>query len=137
MQGMSPIKKSKLCSCYTRSAMNRWLTILLLVLLPLQLSWAAGSVYCLHETGSAIQHFGHHKHQHQADTKDTDGSSPTANGSIDADCGICHAGCASAIFESLSLPTVSMSSDVYSGHQFRLSSHLPSLPERPNWADLA
>lgn len=124
-------------SCYTRDAMNRWLTILLLVLLPLQLSWAAGSVYCQHETGCTVQHFGHHEHQHQADAGDVNNSSPTANGAIDADCGTCHAGFATPIFESVSLSMVSLSSDRHNGHQFRLSSHPPSLPERPNWADLA
>ena len=114
--------------------MNRWLTIFLLVLLPLQLSWAAGAVYCQHETASTASHFGHHVHQHKAGA---DSSNPSANGAIDTDCGTCHAGCASAIFEPVSLPTVTMSSDMHSGYPFRFSSHPPSLPERPNWADLA
>lgn len=117
--------------------MRRWLTIFLLVFLPLQLSWAAGSVYCQHETGSAAQHFGHHEHQHTVDAERADNSSSKANGSIDADCGTCHAGCSTAIFEPLSVLTVGVTSDMHTGHQFRTSSPPPSLPERPNWADLA
>nr|ART41037.1 L611 [uncultured bacterium] len=46
--------------------MRRWLSILLLVFLPFQFSWAAVAGYCQHETGAAAQHFGHHDHQHQA-----------------------------------------------------------------------
>lgn len=117
--------------------MRRWFTIFLLVFMPLQLSWAAGSVYCQHETGSAAQHFGHHEHQHTADVERADNSSPKANGGIDADCGTCHAGCSTAIFESVSMLTLGVASDLHTGHQFRISSHPPSLPERPNWVDLA
>ena len=108
--------------------MRRWLTIFLLVFMPLQLSWAA-------------QHFGHHAHQHKADVdvdvERADNSSPKANGGIDADCGTCHAGCSTAIFESVSMLTLGVASDLHTGRQFRISSHPPSLPERPNWADLA
>lgn len=117
--------------------MRRWLTIFLLLLLPMQLSWAVGTAYCKHETGAAAQHFGHHEHQHTAD--DERASSPTlnANGAGDADCGTCHAGCTTAIVDSMSLPAILMSSDMHSSRHFRISSHTPSLPERPNWADLA
>ena len=31
----------------------------LLIVLPLQISWAVAATYCQHETGST-QHFGHH-----------------------------------------------------------------------------
>jgi hypothetical protein len=40
--------------------MRRWLSILILVFLPFQFTWAAVGGYCQHETGAAAQHFGHH-----------------------------------------------------------------------------
>ena len=45
--------------------MRRWLSILLLVFLPFQFSWAAVAGYCQHEADAASQHFGHHEHQQQ------------------------------------------------------------------------
>lgn len=111
--------------------MRRWLTIFLLLLLPMQLSWAVGTAYCKHETGAAAQHFGHHEHQHKAYAGDSAQKSKVA---IDADCGTCHAGCATVILDSTSLPSVLVSADIHLGHQFHSSSPPPSLPERPNWA---
>jgi hypothetical protein len=43
--------------------MRRWLTILLLFLLPFQLSWAASAAYCQHERDAQGGHWGHHEHQ--------------------------------------------------------------------------
>ncbi len=117
--------------------MRRWLTIFLLLLLPMQLSWAVGTAYCKHEAGAAAQHIGHHEHQHVAEDEDASSSTVNANGIADADCGTCHAGCTSAIVDSMSLPAILLSSDIHSSRHVRISSHTPSLPERPNWADLA
>ena len=51
------------------SAMRRLIAIFLLVLLPFQAVWAAMEPYCLHENAqSQSHHFGHHEHQHHADT---------------------------------------------------------------------
>ena len=117
--------------------MRRWLTIFLLLLLPMQLSWAVGTAYCKHEAGAAAQHFGHHEHQHTADDEGASSRTLNANGAADADCSTCHAGCMSAIVDSMSLPAILLSSDIHSSRHVRFSSHTPSLPERPNWADLA
>lgn len=117
--------------------MRRWLPILLLTLLPLQLSWAAVSVYCQHETDAAAQHFGHHEHQHNADDKAKDDNGPKTLGAVDADCPTCHAGCATALQESPVMPVMYSASDVHTDQQILLSSPPPTLPERPNWARLA
>jgi hypothetical protein len=74
--------------------MRRWLSIFLLIVLPLQISWAVAATYCQHETGST-KHFGHHDHKHQAE----DGEK-LAKGSVsdvDNDCAVCHAGCVAAL----------------------------------------
>jgi hypothetical protein len=119
------------------STMRRWLSILLLALLPLQLSWAAVSVYCQHETGAAAQHFGHHEHKHHADEPSQDDRSPKPLGAVDADCPVCHASCATALHEPSSTVVMHLASDVQTGLQLLLSSPHPTLPERPNWARLA
>lgn len=123
--------------CYTLAAMRRWFLIFLVVFLPMQLSWAAVASYCEHETEATAQHVGHHEHQHQADAQPADSDSPKATGTVDADCGACHAGCCTAMLQSIPLLTICQSSDAHSAPALRLSSHPASLPERPNWADLA
>ena len=122
--------------------MRRWLLIFLVVLLPMQLSWAAVASYCQHESGVTTQHVGHHEHQHEtdaaasADTRDTS-ASPNATGAVDVDCGTCHAGCGTALFELVPLLVISFSSQAHRAPALHLASHPASLPERPNWADLA
>jgi hypothetical protein len=75
-------------------AMRRWLTLLLLVVLPLQFTWAAAAGYCQHETSSTAGHFGHHQHEHKASSdggleQGLDGKS-AAKLQGDADCSYCH-----------------------------------------------
>lgn len=122
--------------CLSRiPVMRRWLSILLLALLPLQLSWAAVSGYCQHETGAAAQHFGHHEHQHQANAKvQADKGGKTLSAS-DVDCSICHAAsCPMALQASASVPLLHVAADMHNGEPARLSSALSALPERPNWS---
>jgi hypothetical protein len=112
--------------------------IVLLVLMPMQLTWAALSVYCPHETGSSAPQIKNHEHQHQTAANLDDGGDPHATGSADADAGACHAGHITALFGSGHLLAVSVSSETYTAHQIQVPSPpLLSLPERPNWAALA
>ena len=68
--------------------MKRWLLILLMWVLPLQLSFAAVAPYCAHEEGAAAQHFGHHSHKHQdGDSHDKHQSKLPGD---DPDCDYCH-----------------------------------------------
>lgn len=121
--------------------MRRWLLIFLVVLLPVQLSWAAVASYCQHESGTAAQHLGHHEHQHEAGAAPSNDGDPhsksNAAGAVDVDCGTCHAGTCSAMVQSLNLMMVKLPSETHSATALRLSSRPASLPERPNWADLA
>jgi hypothetical protein len=116
--------------------MRRLFAIFLLVLLPLQLSWASVSIYCQHETGGQAKHFGHHDHQHQAGDNQGDADTKLSGG-VDNDCSTCHAGCATAIFGETQIESpadVSARLDDYQ-HSPNTSPHY--LPERPNWAPLA
>lgn len=117
--------------------MRRWLSILLLVFLPLQFSWAAVGVYCQHETGSAAKHVGHHDHQHKADASHDDKADPKASGGIDNDCGACHAGCAAAIFGEIQISAPSYASAVVDAYRHSQNTSPHYQPERPNWAPLA
>ena len=120
--------------------MRRLVMIFLLVLMPMQFTWAALSVYCPHETGAPERQVDEHNHQHhhEAGADQEDRNDPHATGNVDADPGACHAGQGAVIFGSGYLPAVSVSSETYSAYQSRVPfpPHL-SLPERPNWADLA
>lgn len=67
--------------------MRRLLALLLLVLMPLQLAFAAAAPYCALEKIEAPAHFGHHAHPDaptQAPDEGDDG------GSLAEECGICH-----------------------------------------------
>ena len=62
--------------------MRRWLTVFLLILLPLQLSWAVAATYCAQEADPAVNHVGHHEHRHEASGDAANGGA--APGSPDA-----------------------------------------------------
>lgn len=64
--------------------MRRWLSIVLLLMLPLQSGWAALGSYCQHETGIQAEHPGHHPHQHSASDADSSDA-----GGAHADCHSC------------------------------------------------
>ncbi len=75
--------------------MKRWLLILLMLVLPLQMSFAAVAPYCAHEEGAAAQHVGHHSHTHQA----ADGQDQHQNQlpGADLDCDYCHHAASAAL----------------------------------------
>ena len=117
--------------------MCKWLAILLLVLMPLQLSWAAVGAYCQHERGQAASHAGHHTHEHQPQAEsDVPAGEKGVMPSADADCVTCHAG-ALALLNDLPFSL----SDTGSRAQARSRSWSDGLfverPERPQWTTLA
>ena len=124
-------------SCYTVSHMRKWLAILLLVFMPLQLSWAAAASYCQHESGTAAKHFGHHDHQHKtADGKDAS-SDPAKTTGGDPDCASCHAGCSSALPRAVTISALADSSLGAADYWARLTSPPFERLERPQWCVLA
>lgn len=117
--------------------MRRLFAIFLLVLLPLQLSWASVAPYCQHETDSQAQHLGHHDHQHQT-ANDKDGPDSKLPGQVDNDCGTCHAGCCiAAMLDMIGTPTPGNSSDPFDAYRMGLASPHLAVPERPSWWLLA
>lgn len=126
--------------------MKKFCLILLLFVLPLQLSWAAASAYCQHEEGKAARHLGHHSHQHKADPQSDAGSPADAEkhaadksskGQSHSDCNVCHGighawlppASGMALGDGASLG-VAATSELY-------VSHIPDAPKRPDWSPLA
>ncbi len=117
--------------------MPRLFMIFLIVLMPLQLSWAAMASYCQHETGAAAKHFGHHDHQHKAADGKEKAPDPAKTGGNDLDCASCHASCPSILHENLTPPPILSSSLLIADHWARLTSPPFQRLERPQWRVLA
>jgi hypothetical protein len=116
------------------------LILLLLLVLPFQLSWAAVAGYCQHESEISAHHPGHHEHKHQADAGNAShagvpDTSPA--GSVDNDCGTCHAGCGMAPFTTAEMALTRRVSLAIPWCPAIHSSPPNAQPERPNWSRLA
>lgn len=117
--------------------MKRYLVIFLLVLLPLQFSWAAMVSYCQHETGVAAKHPGHHTHDHgSADHQESSKNSSQSAGMYH-DCATCHMGCTADMVSDLGKTTVVASYDHPLHLQVIPSPLSRERPERPQWSVLA
>ena len=115
--------------------MKRLVLMFLMLMLPLQFSWAGVSAYCQHETSAAAQHVGHHDHQHQksSDTGD-DGSTP---GKAHADCGYCHLAHRCAAVAAVSMPAFVCDGMAIDPQPEIPLSYFPDGPERPKWLRFA
>lgn len=107
---------------------------LLIIAFTFQVSWAMASAYCMHESGKASQHFGHHQHQHHtAGGADKDHSSTPKKAAFHPDCASCAHG--SLATHSTQIELVM---PLLSGYQtVSVSPTLPApylgQPERPQW----
>ena len=112
-------------------AMRRIFLIFLLVLLPLQFTWAAGASYCQHEQEKVSKHLGHHVHQHdgQADT----GGEQSQKSQPDNDCCICHLAATSAV--PLSAPPIILCDNPHPPDTYAVTFHsyIPDGLSKPNW----
>lgn len=116
--------------------MRRWLAIILLAFLPIQLSWAAVASYCEHETTTETSHLGHHEHKHNADLAEG-ADDQKAPGSVDLDCGHClGSGAAMPLPAAALLPLLNTSRPVSLIDLFERA-QAPTPPERPQWLSLA
>jgi hypothetical protein len=125
--------------------MSRWIIAWMLLLLPLQFSWAAVASYCQHETAvaaPAVQHLGHHEHQHasghtklpaKADDKRSDYSIAPS----DSDCHMCHGLGLGAIHHPEAPPGPPRSSAWAGPAAGPLAQLSPVPPDRPQWPRLA
>ena len=124
----------------TMLSMRRWLTILLVLVMPLQFSWAAASVYCTHhEDGDAARHFGHHADQHpDSDADPRDNADPDSQKSVGLHHGHHHLGGTLGIASSVELPAHAAPGTHFAPAVFsRLASAPRARIERPKWVCLA
>ena len=126
--------------------MRRWLSILLLMFMPFQFSWAAVGTYCEHESGTRAQHFGHHEHKHEHKHQQAAGASGEVSkgklagaltGAVDlADCHF-HCHCVVDLPAVLGLPIVIGSQAPTDWAVADAIAPVLSRPERPQWVDHA
>jgi hypothetical protein len=121
----------------TLKKMKKYLAIFLLLLLPMQMSWAAVTGYCQHETEVSSKHLGHHSHEHQSMENDRSSETSPHLAELDHDCASCHLGCAAALTSQQSaLALTSLDQHPFDYHgNFSKRSKAP--PERPQWTMLA
>jgi hypothetical protein len=112
--------------------MKKMLILFMLLTMPLQAAWAVASAYCQHEQGAAVQHFGHHAHQHQVSEKSDPGGGPAS--SVHADCAFCHLGGVGAVSSSLDVPASPPAFPVVLAEDAFFPSICLEGPERPKWA---
>jgi len=130
--------------------MRRWLTVFLLFLLPLQLSWAVAATYCAHEAEPTASHIGHHAHRHDAPAEPSSAEkgeaaekaekagqaasvADKALSCVDDDCGFCHLGHSQPVASTpIVLPSVA-GPLVEASVPDAWSSRGPDRRERPNW----
>ncbi len=118
--------------------MKRLLVILMLIVVPLQLSWAAAAVYCGHESNSTTVHFGHHEHEHVASAAELKSDVSKSAAAVDSDCTSCHLGGIAILtitapaltLDVLNVPSIPVGNSL-------LASCRPSRLERPKWAIVA
>jgi hypothetical protein len=117
--------------------MRRFVALFMLILLPLQFSWAVAAAYCQHESAPEVQHFGHHDHRHDAHVSADKSPETKLPGAADNDCNVCHASCATAA-ASMATPAIMPADSVLADLLPAPPAAVPALrPERPNWLRLA
>lgn len=124
--------------CYISPMVRRFVYILAAII-ALQFSWTAVSAYCMHETGRAAQHFGHHQHVEDGDefpvaSKDT--PSAVKKFAVHTHCASCHH--ATVAIDTFHVPLyVQWASVAPDTDIVPLSSIYTSPPERPQWNSAA
>lgn len=118
-------------SAYNRT-MRSWLLIVLMMWMPLQLSWAAMGSSCAHDRDATAQHLGHHVHQHQS-FEEAAAKKSAGVVSPDLDCGTCHANCSMALQAAPSSGCIQTSSVVLSRPLPWSEFLLIDRPDRPRW----
>ena len=114
--------------------MKRFFAILLMLILPLQFSFAASSVYCADQANVAVEHYAHHAHDGELTPPEPD---PDKNPASDAECGLCHLGCAKLQTAILTLGTPDSILPAEVAPLLSTAQYQPSPLQRPPIASLA
>lgn len=121
--------------------MTRRIVTCLLLMLAFQFTWSAISAYCMHESGVAAQHLGHHQHKDSGHASPGDAQLADAGDSQQATkkkaahshCASCvHAVLAPAAMAPATFLMLAESAPVVTDIVFDSVIQLP--PERPQWS---
>lgn len=113
--------------------MRRLVFICMMLLLPLQWSWAAAATYCAHETGVAAKHVGHHEHQHSTASGElSKDAKPSSLPSLDNDCDYCQLSTVQWIMPAHAMPMLGKEAAPPVDDPLHSDSHIPTGPERPD-----
>lgn len=116
--------------------MRRFIVIIMLCLLPLQVSWAVVAEYCGHEQEKAAQHFGHHDDEHKASSAKPDPDKQPDKLSHGHD--HCHmSGFLGFLNESVLHVSTPATQPSLRCNEVACSFLTLDRPERPNWPALA
>lgn len=105
---------------------------LLVVVFTFQVSWAMASAYCMHESGQASQHFGHHQHQHHASGAEEHSPTPK-KAAFHADCASCVHGSLAAYGSHAELVMPLPAGYLPAALPAALPAPYLGQPERPQW----
>jgi len=116
--------------------MKNLFAILLMLILPLQFSYATASAYCADERPSVPEHYGHHDHEGAQAAFKFDSSSGEDQ-DVHSECGVCHHGCAKLHATLLKFRAPEFSLPTGMPPLLFSAQHQPSPPHRPPIASLA
>ncbi|WP_395702250.1 cation efflux protein, CzcI family [Aquabacterium sp.] len=113
--------------------MRRFVIVLMMLLLPLQSTWAAAAAYCAHETEVAVKHVGHHQHEHKPSQSDVSKFTKSSGlGDADSDCGYCHLSTVQWLQTNGNVTPPLTCVIAPPDDPMRIGSHIGSGPERPD-----
>lgn len=115
--------------------MRRFVLLCMMLLLPVQWTWAAAAAYCAHESSpAAARHIGHHDHVHKTSKADSSKQGQaTKTGALDLDCEYCHLSAAQWLLALHAIVPPTTGALPPLGDPLLEGSHVDSGPERPDW----
>jgi hypothetical protein len=115
--------------------LRRTVSLVLAFVIAFQLSWAAAGTYCMHETGRAAEHFGHHQHvedDNEFPVVSKYKSTSVKTFAVHPHCASCHF-TVPIIYTPQPLPQVEWTSIAPHSVVALISSAYTIPPERPQW----
>lgn len=126
--------------------MQRIVLVFLLLLLPVQWTWAAAASICRHESNIHANHFGHHEHRH-----DHQASTPVSVDAVDAaddtqaqgdfgahaDCATCHGAVPALVMQAAVVLSAQLTPSASTLYQRSVTTGVPERLIRPPHVRLA
>lgn len=112
-------------------AVKKLFVIFLLLVMPLQASWAVVTAYCEHEQDVTTQHFGHHEH---AADQESEASENDFSSKRSADAHDCHNHTVGLLVVPFDIPPDILAAVVPPSNTSRLALGISTPPERPQWS---